>query len=64
MRKELGPLNHKLQQGLFTVYVDSATCPNFNMKWVIIDAELPEPVKGEFNVSFVETDTTKAVADK
>ena len=48
------PLNHKLQYGLHTLYVDSATCPNFKLKWILVDAELPDPVKGELNVSFVD----------
>lgn len=49
-----GPLTHRLQHGLFTLYVDSATCPNFKLKWILVDAELPDPVKGELNVSFVD----------
>lgn len=48
------PLNHTLQQSLFTLYVDSATCPNFKLKWVLVDAALPDPVDGELNVSFIE----------
>ena len=54
LKKTFEPLNHKLQQGLFTLYVDSATCPNFKLKWILVDAELSDPVKGELNVSFVE----------
>ena len=42
--KKVEPLNHILQQGLFTLYVDSATCPNFKLKWVLVDAALPDPV--------------------
>lgn len=52
--KKVEPLNHILQQGLFTLYVDSATCPNFKLKWMLVDAALPDPVEGELNVSFVE----------
>lgn len=48
------PVNHKLQHGLFTLYVDSTTCPNFKLKWILVDAELPDLVEGELNVSFVE----------
>lgn len=47
-------LNHNLQHGLITLYVDSATCPNFKLKWTLVDAELLDPVEGELNVSFVE----------
>ena len=52
--RKVEPLNHNLQHGLFTLYVDSATCPNFKLKWMLVDAELPDPVKGELNVSFFE----------
>jgi len=54
--EEVEPLTHKLQRKTFEFYVDSATCPNFNMKWVIVDAALVDPVKGELNVSFVDAD--------
>lgn len=54
LKKELASLNHKLQQGLFTLYVDSATCQNFKMNWIIVDAALPDPVEGELNVCFVD----------
>lgn len=54
LKRRHEPLNHKLQHGLFTLYVDSATCPNFKLKWILVDAELPDPVEGELNVSFVE----------
>ena len=52
--KKVEPLNHNLQQGLITLYVDSSTCPNFKLKWMLVDAELLDPVEGELNVSFVE----------
>lgn len=52
--KKIEPLNHNLQQGLITLYVDSATCPNFKLKWMLVDAELLDPVEGELNVSFIE----------
>jgi len=52
--KKVEPLNHILQQGLFTLYVDSATCPNFKLKWMLVDAALPDAVEGELNVSFIE----------
>ena len=48
------PLTHTLQHEVFSFYVDSATCPNFNMKWYIADAALPDPVQGILNVSFTE----------
>ena len=54
LKRTFEPLNHKLQHGLFTLYVDSAICPNFKLKWILVDAELPDPVDGELNVSFVE----------
>lgn len=54
LKKSLEPLNHKLRLGLFTFYADSATCPNFKMKWVLVDAALPDPVEGELNVSFID----------
>lgn len=54
LKKAIDPLNHKLQQELFTFYVDSATCSNFKMNWVLIDAALPDPVEGELNVSFID----------
>lgn len=54
IKRKVEPLNHKLQQGLFTLYVDSATCPNFKLKWMLVDAKLPDPVEGELNVSFFE----------
>lgn len=54
LKKTFEPLNHKLQQRLFTLYVDSATCPNFKLKWILVDAELSDPVEGELNVSFVD----------
>ena len=52
--RKVDSLNHNLQHGLFTLYVDSATCPNFKLKWMLVDAELLDPVEGELNVSFVE----------
>lgn len=48
------PLTHTLQHEVFSFYVDSVTCPNFNMKWYIADAALPAPVQGILNVSFTE----------
>lgn len=48
------PLNHHIQHGVFTFYVDSATCENFKMKWFIADGALPDPVTGVLNVSFRE----------
>ena len=54
LKSTIDSLNHKLQHGLFTLYVDSATCPNFKLKWILVDAALPDPVKGVLNVSFVE----------
>ena len=53
-KEELGPLNHNIKHELFTFFVDKATCPNFQMSWFIADAELPDPVTGTLNVSFVE----------
>lgn len=54
LKRTFEPLNHKLQNGLFTLYVDSATCPNFKLKWILVDAELPDLIEGELNVSFIE----------
>ena len=48
------PLTHTLLHEVFSFYVDSATCPNFGLKWYIADAALADPVIGELNVSFVE----------
>lgn len=56
LRDEVEPLTHNLQHKIFEFYVDSATCPNFNMHWFIADAALADPVRGDLNVSFVETD--------
>ena len=53
---EVEPLTHNLKHKTFEFYVDSATCPNFKMQWIIIDAALVDPVRGELNVNFVETD--------
>ena len=46
-------LTHGLQNKAFEFYVDAATCQNFKMNWVIIDAALIDPVKGELNISFI-----------
>ena len=56
LRGEVEPLTHNLQHKTFEFYVDSATCPNFKMHWLIADAALADPVRGELNVSFVDTD--------
>jgi rRNA-processing protein FCF1 len=48
------PLTHTLLREVFSFYVDSATCPNFGLKWYIADAALVDPILGELNVSFVE----------
>lgn len=53
---EMEPLTHNLKHKTFEFYVDSATCPNFKMQWIIVDAALIDPVRGELNVNFVETD--------
>lgn len=52
LQETMEPLNHNLKKQVFEFYVDSATCPNFQMKWFIADAALIDPVKGELNVSF------------
>ena len=54
LSKEHDSLNHKLQEGIFTFYVDSANSKNFKLNWCIIDAELPDAVKGALNVCFEE----------
>ncbi len=54
MKETSEPLTHTLLHEVFSFYVDSATCPNFGLKWYIADAALAEPVTGELNVSFVE----------
>lgn len=54
LKETVEPLTHTLQHEVFSFYVDSATCPNFNMKWYIADAALPDPVQGILNVSFTE----------
>ena len=56
---EVEPLTHNLQHKTFEFYVDSATCPNFKMHWLIADAALADPVRGELNVSFVDADSEK-----
>lgn len=53
---EVDPLTHNLKHKTFEFYVDSATCPNFKMQWIIVDAALVDPVRGELNVNFVESD--------
>lgn len=50
------PLTHNLHHPIFAFYIDSALCPNFKMRWIIVDSELVNPVKGELNVSFVSDD--------
>lgn len=57
MGDEVEPLTHNLQHKTFEFYVDSATCPNFKMYWLIADAALADPVRGELNVSFVDVDS-------
>lgn len=52
LQETMEPLNHNLKEQVFELYVDSATCPNFKMKWFIADAALIDPVEGELNVSF------------
>lgn len=54
MSKATESLTHNLKHTVFDFYVDSATCPNFQMQWCIIDAELADPIKGELNVCFVD----------
>lgn len=54
LRYQSDALTHGLQSKAFEFYVDAATCLNFKMNWVIVDAALIEPVKGELNVSFIE----------
>ncbi len=54
LRKAIESLTHNLKHIVFDFYVDSATCPNFQMQWCIFDAELVEPIKGELNVCFVD----------
>lgn len=58
LSEEVESLTHNLQHKTFEFYVDSATCPNFNMKWVIVDAVLVDPVSGELNVSFVDEEAS------
>lgn len=52
LRQSLESLTHGLQYEVFEFYVDSANCINFQMKWIIVDAALIEPVSGQLNVSF------------
>lgn len=47
-------LTHNLKCDVFELYVDSATCPNFQMRWYIADEKIVEIVSGTLNVSFVE----------
>lgn len=54
LNQEHESLNHKLQKGLFSFYVDSAKSKSFKLNWCIIDAELPDAVNGELNVCFEE----------
>lgn len=54
MKKVFEPLTHNLQQEAFAFFVDSATCPNFKMMWIIADAALSDPMQGVLNVSFIE----------
>lgn len=54
LRDEVEPLTHNLQHKTFEFYVDSSNCQNFKMHWLIADAALAEPVRGELNVSFIE----------
>ena len=60
LSQEHDPLNHKLQKGLFSFYVDSAKSKSFKLKWCIVDAALPDTVDGELNVIFYETDGVNA----
>ena len=59
LRYEADALTHGLQSKAFEFYVDAATCGNFNMKWIIVDSALIEPVKGALNVSFSEEGWTE-----
>lgn len=54
LNQEHDSLNHNLQKGLFSFYVDSAKSKSFKLNWCIIDAELPDAVNGELNVCFEE----------
>lgn len=46
-------LLHTMRQpldGKDDLYIDIATCGNFNIEWTVIDSELIEPVKGQLHV--------------